>query len=144
MQAIPRTPAREVVAEPLVRRGLAVAEAQKRADAMMEALGLPTSLQVAYPATMSGGEQQRVNLTRALIARPRLLLDEPTSALDPETRALAIGAIKSMKDAGTTMIGVFHDAETLDALADRVLVLEDGRARWCGPAGEAGGLVRSA
>lgn len=145
LQAIPRTPAREVVAEPLARRGLAPEEARKRADEMMEALGLPTSLQDAYPATMSGGEQQRINLARALIARPRLLLlDEPTSALDPETRSLAIGAIKSLKDAGTTMIGVFHDAETLDALADRVLVLEDGRARWCGPAGEAGGLVRSA
>ena len=145
LQAIPRTPARDVVAEPLVRRGLAPEEAREKAAAMMEDLGLSSGLQEAYPATMSGGEQQRVNLARALIARPRLLLlDEPTSALDPETRALAVEAIKSLKYTGTTMIGVFHDAGTLDALADRVLVLEDGRVSWCGPAGEAGGLMRSA
>lgn len=130
LQAIPRTPARDVVAEPLARRGVAPEESKERAAAVMESLGLPPELQDAYPATMSGGEQQRVNLARALVARPRLLLlDEPTSALDPETRALAIEAIKSLKDAGTTMIGIFHDAETLDALADRVLVLEDGRVR---------------
>lgn len=145
LRAIPRTPARDVVAEPLVRRGPGPEEAREEAAEIMGELGLPSGLQEAYPATMSGGEQQRVNLARALAVRPRLLLlDEPTSALDPETRALAVEAIKSLKHAGTTMIGIFHDAEILDALADRVLVLEDGRVSWCGPVGEAGGLLRSA
>jgi alpha-D-ribose 1-methylphosphonate 5-triphosphate synthase subunit PhnL len=108
----------------------------------MDSLGLPPDLQETYPATMSGGERQRVNLARALVSRPRLLLlDEPTSALDPETRALAVAAIQELKDEGTTMVGIFHDAETLQALADRVLALEDGRVRWCGPAREAAGLL---
>lgn len=142
LRAIPRTPAREVVAEPLVSRGIDFEEAGERAGAVMDSLGLPNELQEAYPATMSGGEQQRVNLARALAARPRLLLlDEPTSALDPETRAWAVEAIRELKNEGVTMVGIFHDAETLTALADRVLVLEDGRVSWCGPAEEAPELL---
>ena len=146
LRAIPRTPAHDVVADPLVRRGVALDEAREDAAAMMASLGLPRKLWEAFPTTMSGGEQQRVNLARALVGRPRLLLlDEPTSALDPETRGLAVEAIKDLKNAGTTMIGVFHDARTLKALSDRVLVLESGRVRWTGPAdGAAGILSRSA
>lgn len=142
LQAIPRTPARDVVAEPLVSRGADAETARERATLMMESLGLPSDLQETYPATMSGGERQRVNLARALVSHPRmLLLDEPTSALDPETRTLAVAAIQELKDEGTTMVGIFHDAETLQALADRVLSLEDGRVRWCGPTREAAGLL---
>ena len=142
LRAIPRTPARDVVAEPLVSRGAEPGEAGKRADEVMGSLGLPEELREAFPATMSGGEQQRVNLARALVARPRLLLlDEPTSALDPETRLLAIEAIRNLKDAGVTMVGIFHDAETLEALADRVLALEDGRVRRSGSAEEAPELL---
>ena len=142
LQAIPRTLARDIVAEPLVRGGVELESALERASAMMYSLGLFSNLQETYPATMSGGERQRVNLARALVGRPRLLLlDEPTSALDPETRVLAVAAIRELKDEGTTMVGIFHDAETLQALANRVLALEDGRVRWCGPAKEAAGLL---
>lgn len=142
LSAVPRTTAGAVVAEPLVRRGLEPGEARKRAAGVMDALGLPAELRESYPATMSGGEQQRVNLARALVAPTRLLLlDEPTSALDPETRALALEAIGELKSAGTTMIGIFHDADSLNALADRVLALEAGRVRWCGPVEEASGLL---
>jgi alpha-D-ribose 1-methylphosphonate 5-triphosphate synthase subunit PhnL len=145
LQAIPRTPARDVVAEPLVVRGASPEAARERSQEMLASLGLVGDLQEAYPATMSGGEQQRVNLARALVARPRLLLlDEPTGALDPETRELAVAAIKELKEGGTTMIGVFHDPGTLGALADRVLVLEDQKVRWCGPASEAPELMTAA
>jgi alpha-D-ribose 1-methylphosphonate 5-triphosphate synthase subunit PhnL len=138
LYAIPRVPAREVVAEPLIRRGEDVDEALEQSASMLSALGLSPGLQDTLPATMSGGEQQRVNLARALVSRPRLLLlDKPTSALDPETRALAVDAIRELKAAGTTMVGIFHDADTLGALADRVLAMEDGRVRWSGPAEEA-------
>lgn len=145
LRAIPRTPARDVVAEPLVGRGVDASEARERATAVMNSVGLPDRLKDSYPVTMSGGEQQRVNLSRALVARPSLLLlDEPTSALDPETRALAVGAIRRLKDGGTSMIGIFHEYETLEALADRVLVLEDGRVRQCAPVGEAAGILTGA
>ena len=140
LRAVPRVPAREVVAEPLVRRGLG--DALERAAAMLDSLGLSPDLQEALPATMSGGEQQRVNLARALVSRPRLLLlDEPTSALDPETRGLAVEAIRELKAAGTTMVGIFHDGDTLAALGDRVLALENGRVRWSGPASEAAEIL---
>lgn len=142
LRAIPRTPALDVVAEPLLTRGADGDVARGRASAMLEDLGLPSGLSEAFPATMSGGEQQRVNLARALVWRPRfLLLDEPTSALDPETRLLAMGAIRELKNAGTTMVGIFHEMESLEALSDRVLALEGGRVRWTGPAQRAAGLL---
>lgn len=145
LRAIPRVSSREVVSEPLVRRGVEIDEALERSGAMLSALGIPDALQETLPATMSGGEQQRVNLARALVSRPRLLLlDEPTSALDPETRTLAVEAIRTLKHEGTTMIGIFHDAATLASLADRVLAMEDGRIRWSGPAREAADLLASA
>jgi len=142
LRAIPRTPARDVVAEPLVARGENAEDARESASAMLDSLGIPLELADAFPATMSGGEQQRVNLARALVSRPRLLLlDEPTSALDPETRALAMSAMAELKAWGTTMVGIFHDAESLTTLSDRVLALEGGRVRWHGPASEAAGLL---
>lgn len=142
LRAIPRTPARDVVAEPLISRGIDGEQARARASAMLDSLGIPPAMADAFPATMSGGEQQRVNLARALVSRPRLLLlDEPTSALDPETRLLAMEAIRELKNGGTTMVGIFHEMESLEALSDRVLALEDGRVRWTGPAKEAAGLL---
>ena len=143
LRALPRTAARDVVAEPLALQGLPLAKARREADETLEALGLPAVMREALPATMSGGEQQRVNLGRALASRPRLLLlDEPTSALDPATRGLAVQAIRESKGSGTTMIGVFHDAETLSALADRVLALEDGRVVGIGSPEDAMGMLR--
>lgn len=143
--AIPRTPARDVVAEPLVDQGTDIREARERAAVTLAALGLPSALQEAYPATMSGGERQRVNLARAVVARPRLLLlDEPTSALDPETRALAVEALMDLKDTGTTMVGIFHDTETAGTLADRVVILANGQVYWSGPVEEATGHLTEA
>jgi len=138
LRAVPRTPALDVVAEPLISRGTGVREARERAAATLSDLDIPPNLQKAYPATMSGGERQRVNLAQALVRRPQLLLmDEPTSALDPETRLNAVQAILELKNAGTTMIGIFHDAEALKTLADSVLFLQKGRLRWHGSVDEA-------
>lgn len=142
LYVIPRTPAVDVVAEPLTEKGVGLEEARGLATEMLATLGVEAGLGEAYPATMSGGERQRVNLARSLIARPRLLLlDEPTSALDPETRALAVDTILALKREGTTMVGVFHDGETLLALANKVLSLEGGRVKWSKPASEAAGLL---
>ncbi len=144
LHAVPRTSACDVVAEPLLHRGADPEEARNRASSIMNSLGLPPNLWEAYPATMSGGERQRVNLARALVTRPALLLlDEPTSALDAETRSLAMNAIINLKRAGTTMLGVFHDTHTVGVLADRALVLEDGDVRWCGLAREVAELPMS-
>ena len=138
LRAIPRTTASDVVAAPLLRRGCAPDGARARADAMLDRLGMAPALRRAFPSTMSGGEQQRVNLARALCAQPRLLLlDEPTSALDPETRGVVVDVLASVRRQGTTIVGIFHDHEVVATLADEVLAMESGAMTWHGPASAA-------
>jgi alpha-D-ribose 1-methylphosphonate 5-triphosphate synthase subunit PhnL len=128
LDEIPRVAARDVVARPLRENGVPDQTARETAEHLLSALRLPEDLWEAYPSTFSGGERQRVNLASALAPRPRLLLlDEPTSALDPETRAAAIDLIQSYLGDETTVVGVFHDHEVVEAIADRVLVLDAGR-----------------
>ena len=128
LDEIPRVPAVDVVARPLVEAGATEADARERARGLLGALALPEALYDAFPATFSGGERARVNLARALAPSPRLLLlDEPTSALDPETRRAAIDLLRAHLDDETTVIGVFHDPDVVAELADRVVVLDDGR-----------------
>jgi alpha-D-ribose 1-methylphosphonate 5-triphosphate synthase subunit PhnL len=116
------------IAEPLLRAGVDRTTARVCARAMLSRLLLPDRLHDGYPATFSGGERQRVNLARALISTPRLLLlDEPTSALDPTTREAARELIRERVAAGAAAIGVFHDMSTVEELATRTLVLEAGR-----------------
>lgn len=127
LSEIPRVPAVDVVARPLIEGGASAEAAQERARELLARLELSDELHDAYPATFSGGERQRVNLARAVASTPRLLLlDEPTSALDPETRALALDLLDEHLAGDTTMVGVFHDPRVVEAVADRVAVLEDG------------------
>ena len=118
-----------MVAEIAVARGLAVPAARAEAAALLSHLNIPARLHALPPATFSGGEQQRVNLARGFIGRhPILLLDEPTAALDPVNRAVVIGMINDAKTRGVALVGIFHDAEVRDAVADRsfsVLSLQD-------------------
>jgi alpha-D-ribose 1-methylphosphonate 5-triphosphate synthase subunit PhnL len=128
LDEIPRVPAVDVVARPLVEQGVDREDARATARDLLSALSVPAELWQAYPATFSGGERQRVNLAQALAPKPDLLLlDEPTSALDPETRQAAMDLLSSYLGTETTVVGVFHDTDVVDAVADRVLVLEDGR-----------------
>ena len=128
LDEIPRVPAVDVVARPLVEGGVDREDARETARELLAALSVPEALWRAYPATFSGGERQRVNLAQAIAPQPDLLLlDEPTSALDAGTRRAAIDLLSTFLGPGTTVIGVFHDADVVDAVADRVLVLEDGR-----------------
>ncbi len=128
LHAVPRTPADLVVAAPLLTAGVDRAAARDRARQLMARLRLPERLHDAYPATFSGGECQRVNLARALVTAPRLLLlDEPTSALDPDTREAAIALIRERVAAGAAAIGVFHDLSTVEKLANRAVTVSNGR-----------------
>lgn len=128
LSVIPRVSAVDVVAGPLFRTEKNKELARDRARGLLEALGLPSALWDAYPVTFSGGEQQRVNVARAIIERPRLLLiDEPTASLDPKTKDVVIGLIRDLKQYGTAVLCISHDEYTLDRLADRRLHLQAGR-----------------
>lgn len=125
LRARPRVTALEVVMEPLLDGGMTHDDAQTHAESILDAFGLKRDLWGAYPTTFSGGEQQKVNLARALI-RPRrlLLLDEPTASLDVATRAALTDRLAELKAAGTAMIGVFHHPEDVEHLIDDTITLQ--------------------
>ncbi|MFG1317960.1 phosphonate C-P lyase system protein PhnL [Xanthobacter autotrophicus] len=122
LRVIPRVSALDVVAAPLRAEGVDAETATARAGALLARLNLPERLWGLPPATFSGGEQQRVNVARGFIgSQPLLLLDEPTASLDAANRAVVIDLIHEKKAAGCGLLGIFHDAETRDAVADRVV-----------------------
>ena len=122
LRTVPRVSALDVVAEPLVIRGVDRAEAQQRARALLARLNLPERLWSLPPATFSGGEQQRVNIARGFITdHPVLLLDEPTASLDATNRAVVVAMIGEKKAAGTALLGIFHDEDVRGQVADRIL-----------------------
>jgi alpha-D-ribose 1-methylphosphonate 5-triphosphate synthase subunit PhnL len=126
LRCVPRVPALEVVAEPLIERGVDAIEAEVRAAELLSRLGIPDRLWGLPPATFSGGEQQRVNIARGFIADlPLLLLDEPTASLDVRNRRVVVELIAEKFEAGTALLGIFHDAEVREAVADRVVPVED-------------------
>lgn len=130
LQAIPRVPDVEVVSEDLLRKGCSREEAFEIARDCFARLGLPEELWDAYPSTFSGGEQQRINISRAIVSRPRLLLvDEPTASLDLKTKDAVIDMILELKDQGTSIILITHDEHSLRRMADRCLQLESGTVR---------------
>jgi iron(III) transport system ATP-binding protein len=98
------------------------------ANELLKLVGL-AGLERRYPHQLSGGQQQRVALARALAIRPRvMLLDEPFSSLDAPLRAgLRRDVAKILADAKATTVLVTHDQDEARALADRIVVLEDGR-----------------
>ena len=122
---IPTLTAAENVAVPLELASHAGASA--RASELLDAVGLADRVR-HYPAQLSGGEQQRVAVARAVSLRPRLLLaDEPTGNLDSATGAQIIELLLALrKEFGATLVFVTHD-QALAAHADRVVRLRDGR-----------------
>jgi alpha-D-ribose 1-methylphosphonate 5-triphosphate synthase subunit PhnL len=122
LRTVPRVSALDVVAEPLVARGETRAGAQDRARELLGRLNLPEKLWALPPATFSGGEQQRVNIARGFITpHPVLLLDEPTASLDARNREVVIELIADKKAAGVALLGIFHDADVREAVADRII-----------------------
>ena len=122
LRTVPRVSALDVASEPLVQRGETVSTARDKAARLFERLNLPEKLWLLPPATFSGGEQQRVNIARGFITdHPILLLDEPTASLDTHNRSVVVELIAEKKDAGTALLGIFHDEDVRSLVADKII-----------------------
>jgi alpha-D-ribose 1-methylphosphonate 5-triphosphate synthase subunit PhnL len=116
----------DLVAEPLQAAHEMNGHAADFAGQLLGAFGLRPELWPAYPTTFSGGEQQKVNLARALAHQHRLLLlDEPTASLDVNARAALVARLRQLKQQGVAMIGVFHHPEDVRALVDGEIHLKE-------------------
>jgi len=115
------------VALPLVIAGLSRDETGKRVRAALDKVGLLDKDKSA-PITLSGGEQQRVGIARAIVAKPALLIaDEPTGNLDPTLSAEIMQLFAEFQQVGTTVLVATHDLALVKKLKKRVLVLDHGR-----------------
>ncbi|OYV40943.1 MAG: ectoine/hydroxyectoine ABC transporter ATP-binding protein EhuA [Acidocella sp. 20-61-6] len=112
---------------PRLLRGTKPAEAEAQARTLLARVGLPDKA-AAFPAELSGGQQQRIAIARALAMQPAVLLfDEPTSALDPEMVGEVLGVMRDLAQSGMTMVVVTHEMGFARQVADRVVVMADGR-----------------
>jgi putative ABC transport system ATP-binding protein len=123
---IPTLTVGENVALPLDLLGIPSADIHRRVDSLLQQVGLEGKAP-RYPETLSGGEQQRTAVARALIHRPRLLLaDEPTGNLDQATGDAVIALLGQLaRDQGTSLLVVTH-SDRVAAVADRILRLDQG------------------
>ncbi|HVO02282.1 MAG TPA: phosphonate C-P lyase system protein PhnL [Candidatus Cybelea sp.] len=120
LRVIPRVPTIEIVAEPLTALGIDREEARKRAASLLARMAIPERFWALPPVTFSGGEQQRVNIARGLIAgHPVLLVDEPTASLDSVNRQTVLALLQEARDAGAAIVAICHDDVTRAALATR-------------------------
>ena len=124
-QLLPRLDARKNVELPLVYAGVPPRERRRRAEAMLERVGLQDRMD-HLPTQLSGGQRQRVAIARALVGNPSLLLaDEPTGALDQKTGAQIMELFHELNDEHRTIIMITHDMN-IAAHARRVVRIIDG------------------
>lgn len=137
LNAPPRQGPLALVTDAALRRGLDRPAARHAAQRSLEKLGLEERLWDVDCSVLSGGERQRVNLAAGTVSPPRLLLlDEPVSALDPANRALALTVIEELRHQDVSVLAIYHDMGIIRRVADRVLLMEDGRITADGAPGD--------
>ena len=124
-QLLPRLDARHNVELPLIYAGVSPRERRRRAEEMLDRVGL-SDRRHHLPTQLSGGQQQRVAIARALVGDPSILLaDEPTGALDQKTGRQVMALFRALSDEGRTIIMITHDLN-IAACAKRVVHIIDG------------------
>ncbi|MGY1439978.1 ABC transporter ATP-binding protein [Streptomyces reniochalinae] len=131
----PRRTVLDQVARTAVRlRGLAAGQASEEAGALLHEFGVPPGTAARPPGALSGGELQRAAFARAALARPDVLVcDEITSALDAETAERVLTHVEHLRTTRTAVLWIGHDLRLMRRVADRLLVLDGGRAAEAGP-----------
>ena len=125
---------------PLAIVGLPAKEAIRRARAAIDKVGL-LERERALPIALSGGEQQRLAIARAVVNRPAILLaDEPTANLDPESASDILEIFRAFHQVGVTTVIATHDAEWMSRLSPRILRLEKGQIQDAQDAAASEGL----
>ena len=115
------------VALPLEISGFSQRDIERRVRAALDKVGL-LNREHAQPALLSGGEQQRVGIARAVVARPKILLaDEPTGNLDPQLSAEIMGLFEAFNRVGVTVVIASHDLALISRLRHRIITLKSGR-----------------
>ncbi|MEH7299491.1 amino acid ABC transporter ATP-binding protein [Neobacillus drentensis] len=121
-----KTALENVMEGPVVVKGENKETARKKAQSLLEKVGLGDKVD-NYPAQLSGGQQQRVGIARALAMEPEVMLfDEPTSALDPELVGEVLKVMKDLAAEGMTMIVVTHEMRFAREAADEVIFMDQG------------------
>lgn len=125
LQILPRISAVDVVSEQLIFKGESQEVARQKAKEMLDYLSIREELFDLSPLTFSGGEQQRVNIAKGIIApKSLLLLDEPTASLDRTNTMKVVEKLKELKTQGVAMVGIFHDLEAMEIISDNIYKLE--------------------
>jgi alpha-D-ribose 1-methylphosphonate 5-triphosphate synthase subunit PhnL len=129
LKILPRISALDVVSHPLIEIGTDEQEAKEQARNMLTRLAIREELFDLSPLTFSGGEQQRVNIARGIIAPKELiLLDEPTASLDQKSSDVVLELLADLKKRAIAMIAIFHDQRKIDQIADVSINIERGVA----------------
>jgi len=125
LQILPRVSAVDVVSEQLLLKGESEDVSRAKAKEMLNYLSIREELFDLSPLTFSGGEQQRVNIAKGIIAPKSLLfLDEPTASLDKTNTMKVVEKLKELKEQGVAMVGIFHDIDAMEMISDRIYELE--------------------
>lgn len=124
----------QTLAEPLRVLGIRADRARERARGALESVGLPADAVDRYPSQFSGGQRQRIAIARALVCDPKVvILDEPVSALDLSTQATVLNLLADLRDQrGLSYLFISHDLSVVRFLAQRVIVLYQGRVMESG------------
>ena len=118
---------RNMTIAPMKLHGLSKEEAEKKALALLDRVGLADRAN-AYPSQLSGGQKQRIAIVRALAMEPEVMLfDEPTSALDPEMVGEVLEVMKNLAKAGMTMVCVTHEMGFAREVGTRVIFMDCGK-----------------